>query len=225
MSRRERNTWAARGIGVIAGYLFIIRPWHLSWGATEEEIGRPMPLDDRVAKPTYVTNRAVTIHASPQAIWPWLAQMGELPRGGFYSYEWVERRMGMRVKNAERILPEFQRLSVGDALDRNGNMLVKALEPNRHLVLGPPEGMPWGESTWALALYPIGSTATRLVSRVRGRIRRTRQGLFWLALLDPGQFIMERKMLLEIKRRAEQPADDQLGKEAPGLLSSVQPAR
>jgi hypothetical protein len=92
MSRREGRTWAARGIGVIAGYLFIIRPWHLRWGATQEESGRPMPLDDRVAKPTYVTNRALTIHALPEAIWPWLAQMGELPRGGFYSYEWVERR-------------------------------------------------------------------------------------------------------------------------------------
>jgi hypothetical protein len=44
---------------------------------------------------------------------------------------------------------------------------------------------------------------TRLVSRVRARLDRTPKGLFWLLLLDPGQFVMERKMLYEIKRRAE----------------------
>jgi hypothetical protein len=62
-------------------------------------------------------------------------------------------------------------------------------------------------------------------SRAERRRALPGQGLFWLALLDLGQFIMERKMLLKIKRRAEQPAGHDVGKEAPGLLSSVQPAR
>ena len=51
-----------------------------------------------------MTNRAITIDARPEEIWPWLAQMGELPRGGFYSHMWVERLMGMRVENADRMI-------------------------------------------------------------------------------------------------------------------------
>jgi hypothetical protein len=163
-----------------------------------------MPGDDLVQSPTYVTNRAVTIAARPAAIWPWLVQMGEMPRGGFYSYEWVERLLGMRVANADRHLPEYQHLEVGDTLDRSGNLIVKAIKHDKWLVLGPPEGISWGESMWAIALYPLDEERTRLVSRVRARINQwTPQGLFWLVLLDPGQFIMERKWLLGVKERAE----------------------
>jgi hypothetical protein len=49
--------------------------------------------------------------------------MGERPRGGFYSYVTIERLLRMKVKNADWILPEFQSLTVGGALDRAGTML------------------------------------------------------------------------------------------------------
>jgi hypothetical protein len=111
--------------------------------------------------------------------------------------------MGMRVANAEHILPEFQDLHTGAALDRAGNMTVRAVEPGRALVLGPPPGI-WLDSTWAMALYPIDVGHTRLVSRVRARVERWTPGAaFMIAIMDPGQFIMERKFLLEVKKRAE----------------------
>jgi hypothetical protein len=201
-----RNTMAglavAGGLGAIAAYAYKIRPWHLRWGATDDEVAREMPLDAEVTDPTYVTNRAITIRALPQDIWPWLAQMGELPRGGFYSYLTVERLLRMQVENADRILSEYQDPKVGEALDRSGTMLVKAVEPNSYLVLGP-QSTPDLAVTWTLALYPRIDGSTRLVSRCRARLPRGSKGLFWLAILDPGQFLMERKMLLEIKKRAE----------------------
>jgi hypothetical protein len=133
--------------------------------------------------------------------------MGELPRGGFYSYEWVERLLGLRVENAGRILPEYQHIEQGDVLDRKGTMTVRGVEPGRWLVLGPPEAQPFGDATWCLALYPKWPSETRLVSRVRARINlRNPASLLLLALLDPGQFIMERKMLLLIKERVERAA-------------------
>jgi hypothetical protein len=193
----------AAGAASLAAYAFAVRPWHLRWGATDEEIARALPLDDRVERPDYVTNRAITIHAGPRDVWPWLVQMGELPRGGFYSYEWIERLMGMRVANAQSVLPWFQRLEVGQPLNRKGDMIVKAVDPDRFLVLGPPDGLPDMAVTWALVLHPGKNGDTRLVSRVRARLPRGPRGWFWFALLDPGQFVMERKMLLEIKRRAE----------------------
>jgi hypothetical protein len=216
MKRTSLTAGLAAGAAGLATYAFAVRPWHLRWGATDEEIAREMPLDGRISRPSYVTNRAVTIHAASPDVWPWLAQMGELPRGGFYSYEWIERILGMWVVNADRILPRFQTLQAGQPLDRWGNMIVKAVDPGRSLVLGPPDGRHDMDSTWAIALYPGQGGATRLVSRVRARLPRGPRGWFWFALLDPGQFVMERKMLLEIKRRAEALA---AAKAAAGLAS------
>jgi len=180
-----------------------VRPRLLRWGTTDEEIERRSLGDEQIESPLIVTNRAITIEAPPEDVWPWLVQMGELPRGGFYSYEWIERLMGMRVENADRIMPECQQLDIGDALDRTGNITVRAIEPGYTLVVGPPPGL-WLDTTWAMAVYPTSDGHTRLVSRVRVQIRRwTPAALFMIVLLDPGQFIMERKFLLEVKKRAE----------------------
>jgi hypothetical protein len=195
---------AAAGAGVaLAAYARFVRPWHLRWGATDEEVARGMPLDGHVRQPTVVTNRAITIAARPEHVWPWLAQMGEAPRGGYYGYAWIERLMGMDVANADEVLPAFQRMAPGDVIDRTGYMTVRAVAPGRFLVLGPPESLSEVASTWALGLYARPDGATRLVSRVRARLPRGPRGWLWRVLLDPGQFVMERKMLLEIRRRGQ----------------------
>jgi hypothetical protein len=189
--------------GAVLAYSAVVRPRILRWGATDEEIARPMLGDDQIEHPNVVTNRAVTIKAPPEDVWPWLPQMGELPRGGFYSYEWIERLMGMQVENAERILPEYQEVHRGDVLDRKGSMTVRAIDAGHALVLGPPPGL-WLDSTWAMAVEPTVEGHTRLVSRVRAKVRRwTPMAAVMMVLLDPGQFVMERKFLLEIKERAE----------------------
>jgi hypothetical protein len=188
----------------------IIRPWYSRWGATVDEVARPMPLDDRVPNPTMQTTMAITIDAPPEAIWPWLVQVGDPPRAGYYSYTWIEKAVGLDIQNAGRILPECQAVAVGQALDRNGTMVVQALDPGKSLVLGPPDAIDYLKCTWAFALYPIDARSTRLVTRVRARwsYRQTMCTTppwawpMWL-LIDPGAFIMERKMLKEIKRLAE----------------------
>lgn len=161
-----------------------------------------MPGDQLVARPTCVTNRAITIHARPERVWPWLAQTGELPRGALDSHEWFERLMRTKVEKADPLLPGAQDLGVGQAIGRAGDLRVEAVEPGRHLVLGlpPRAGI---AATRALALYADGDDSTRLVSRVRTRIERTPGSLFRALLLDPGRFLMERKMLLGIKKQAE----------------------
>lgn len=114
------------------------------------------------------------------------------------------------VENADRILPEAQTLQVGDSLDRAGNTRVLAIEPDRHVVLGPPDVYDWLESTWVIALYPMGRGSTRMVTRVRARMDffrmlRAIPPLAWplWLLIEPGVFVMERKMMTEIKRHAE----------------------
>ena len=70
-------------------YALAIRHWHLRWGATDEEAGKPLPGDDLVPQPGIESTRAITVHAPAGEVWPWLAQIGQ-DRGGFYSYEWLE---------------------------------------------------------------------------------------------------------------------------------------
>ncbi|MBA2664145.1 MAG: hypothetical protein H0U74_17775 [Bradymonadaceae bacterium] len=190
-------------VGVSAVYMTVIRPRHMRWGATQQEIDRPMLGDELVNKPTYVTTRAITIDARPEDVWPWLVQMGE-HRGGFYSYDLIDRLLGIKVHSAHRILPRFQHLDEGDALDLKGNMIVRKIEAGRALVIGPGKSVEHIDSTWSIALHPLGSTRTRLVSRVRPRFDlKSARALLLLLVLDIGQIIMEQKWLHEIKSHAE----------------------
>jgi len=193
-----------------AAYLKLLRPWYRHWSATAEEIARLMPLDDRIPDPNVVTTRALTVRARPEQIWPWIVQMGDPPRAGYYSYTWIERLQGMQIENAEQILPELQTLKVGESLDEAANMRVLDIDPGRYLVLGPPDVYDWLKNTWVIALYPVDESATRLVTRIRARMSflGTLRALplaawpYWI-FIDPGVFIMERKMMTEIKRHAE----------------------
>ena len=45
------------------------------------------------------SRRAVTIDAPPEAVWPWIAQMGQ-DRAGFYSYDHLENLFGLHIHNA-----------------------------------------------------------------------------------------------------------------------------
>lgn len=194
---------------VAYGAVRYVRPWYRYWGATTAERGRSMPFDTRVPGPATST-RAVTIDAPPGRVWPWIVQMGSAPRAGYYSYAWVERLQGMRIEGTERILPAYQSLQVGDALDSGGRVRVLAVEPGRCLVLGQSPDVSDIQYTWALALEPLEGGRTRLISRAHVHVDplavlRTVPAYAWpfWALLDPGMFIMERKMLLKIKRLAE----------------------
>lgn len=193
----------------VLAFVRYIRPWYRYWGATRDERDRPLPLDERVPGPSTST-RAVTIGAPPERVWPWIVQMGSTPRAGYYSYAWVERLQGMQVEGADRILPGYQTLHAGDALDSRGHVRVLAVEPTRYLVLGQSPDVSHLMYTWALVLEPLDGGRTRLISRAHIRVDvlavlRSIPVLAWpfWAFLDPGMFIMERKMLLQIKRLAE----------------------
>ena len=155
-----------------------------------------------LAEPDLVTTRAVRVDAPPAAIWPWLVQMGP-GRGGAYTYDWVENLFGLGMHSADEILPEFQDLKVGDAqsLGKSGPRLrVAVLEPERCLALRSDDGN-W---VWALVVVAEGSGA-RLISRNRiatPGVPRLGRALYRY-VMEPGSLIMERKMLLGIKQRAE----------------------
>ncbi len=194
------------GCAAIATYPLLWRDWCVTWGADDDEVARVMPGDDLLVDPAIVTTRAISVSAPPSAIWPWLVQMGP-SRGGAYTYDWIENLLGLDMHSADEILPQFQDLAVGDvqALGTKGpRMRVEVLEPERALVFRSEDGN-W---VWAFGLYPVGER-TRLVSRNRiAAVDRSLRTRLMNVLLEPGSLVMERKMLLGIKRRAEPRVED-----------------
>lgn len=207
--------------GVGAAYWLAVRPWHRRWGADADEVAAFWPGDDLLPRPLVSATHAITIQAPPDRVWPWLVQIGQ-GRGGFYSYEQIENAMGLRMENADRILPEWQNLQVGDVVplapDGAMDVPVAILEPQRTLVLhadsrlpspngkgGPP--LPPGQFlavSWGFYLAGQAGGATRLVERFRLDYTPTvANEMIYKLFLEPGAFVMERKMLLGIKQRAE----------------------
>jgi len=185
---------AGVGAALTAGYLLAGRPWLRRWGATDDELTRVLPGDDLVPDPAINSTWSVTVNAPAAAVWPWLAQLGQ-DRGGFYSYEWMENLAGCRLRNADRIHPEWQDRDVGETvpLHPSAGLPLAVFEPGRAYVL---DG--WG----AFVLEPVDEYTTRLISRTR--VKRGLQAWMYALLTELPHFIMQRKMLLGIKQRAEQ---------------------
>ncbi len=190
---------AALGASTLGGYLRVIRPWQLRWGATDAEVSRALPGDAMVTQPTFNATRAVTSQARPAAIWPWLVQIG-VTRAGWSSYDLFDN---LGHPSSARILPEFQHLAVGDGIplspDGKAGLWVKALAPNRWMLWGDKAG----DSTWYWGLDAVNERQTRLVTRVRLRDHGTSPLLLFDLLVEFADIVMMRKCLLGIKERAE----------------------
>jgi hypothetical protein len=187
--------------GVVA--VFLLTPWMDRWGATDAEISAVFPGDELVPVPASTVNRAVTIDATPEQIYPWIVQIGA-QRGGWYSYDWLETNLlRCPIVNVDRLHPEWQGLKVGDEVKMCPGQfgpppyITAQLEPDRAVVLGHQENGRWVE-TWQFVIQPQPDGSSRLITRSRTTV----SGGFW-AVIHPGIFIMERGMLLGIKERAE----------------------
>lgn len=189
-------------------YHLLLRPWHRTWGASEDEVGRQLPGDEMVPEPSDEITRAVTVEASSEEVWSWVVQLGQ-GRGGFYSYTWLENVAGADIQNVDRIVPELQELEEGDSIrmvredywfqSPITSMTVEYIDRGRTLVLQGHDG-----GTWTFHLDPMDEATTRLIVRGRKPEARTAVGYVVRYLTyELPHFIMERGMMLGIKRRAE----------------------
>jgi hypothetical protein len=187
------------GAAALVAYLGVIRPWQVRWGATDDEVARPMPGDGLVPDPTFDATRAISIAARPDGVWPWLVQIG-CTRAGMYSVDWIDNA---RRPSAARILPEHQHVEVGQFIpmttDGKQGMLVEAFAPNEYVLWVAKDG----RSSWVWGLYPQDDGTTRLVTRLRVRYDWRPPWLFYYLLQDVGDIVMIRASLRGIKRRAE----------------------
>jgi len=200
-----RRLLAALGLGALT-YRVLGRRRVLTWGATDAEAAARLPGDELLEHANGVATRAITIDAPASAVWPWLAQMGPSPRGGAYTYDWIENLLGLDMHSSETVLPEFQYPEVGGELGYGANrMRYERVEPERVLALRSSDGN-W---VWSFVLDEHDGT-TRLISRNRFRLPRLRDRLGMIAM-EPGSLVMEHKMLRGIKERAERLATGDLG--------------
>jgi hypothetical protein len=193
--------------GAAAAYIFLARPRHLRWGATDKEADEPLPGDQLIANADLTATRAITIRASADQVWPWIAQLGQ-GRGGFYSYDFLENLVGCDIHSADRIVPEWQDVRVGDEVKFSPEvgLVVALLEQGRSLVLrgGVPLGntAPPYDFTWAFTLRDDPEQTTRLL--VRERYAYTRSwARFLVEPVEAVSLVMTQKMLRGIKARAE----------------------
>ena len=182
----------------------LYRRWHLRWGATQAEVNAELQGDSFVAHPQFRATRAITIDAPPEAVWPWLVQVGCL-RAGFYSNDLLDN---LAHPSADHIVPELQGLEVGQWVPMSPiptertALRVHSYEINRWLL--------WtkSDSTWVWQLTPTADGGTRLVTRIRAHYdwQRPASAVLGMLLMEFGDFAMLRRMLRGIKTRAETPA-------------------
>jgi hypothetical protein len=194
--------------GAVAAGGALARARCLRWGATDDELNVALPGDELVPIAGLTGTRAVTVRAAADGVWPWIAQLGQ-GRGGFYSYDFLENLVGCDIHSAERVVPEWQSIDVGDAVHLHPwvGLIVAVLEPGRALVLRG--GVPIGRTpapydfTWAFVLRDQVDGTTRLVVRERYGYSR-----WWARVLVEAveliSFVMSRRMLRGIKERAGQ---------------------
>lgn len=209
------------------GYNLVHR-WRATWGIVPGDASRELPGDDLIATAKSSDTRSITIAATPQAIWPWLVQMG-YGRGGWYSID----QLDVRGRSTDSIVDAWQKLDVGDIVPTHpsGGFEARIVELGRALVLyadpalmaAPPEkgteAMPVGlrassafmsatptefAASWAFVLEPVDAEHTRLIERVR----------YWadeekpvpnaaLSILGFGVFVMMQRQMIGIRTRAE----------------------
>lgn len=199
---------------VVTLYVFVARDKINTWGATDEEVNSTFPGDELLPSVHGQSTHAITIHAPPATIWQWLVQFGQ-GRGGFYSYDRLENLFGMDIHSADRILPEYQQLTVGDRIHfakKGPIFIVAALELEQSLILRMPDQITlefadsnspdYFDTTWGFILNPVDDHTTRLI--IRGRATsNSLTGRVTNEILGIISCIMEHKMLHGIKARAE----------------------
>ena len=209
----HHRTWHVAAVTVafvVVSYVGVAAfsyPFHRTWGSTTAELEMPLPGDAEPRDPALEATHAITIDAPPEDVWVWLVQLGQ-DRAGFYSYDWLERAIGLDIRNVREVRPEWQTLQAGDVIRATpenylGGVMgevawtVSDVAPERALVL---------DGRGSFVLQPISDEGTRLIIRstMGDRQRTVWSSAASLIGFQLPHFIMQRRMMLTIKALAEE---------------------
>jgi hypothetical protein len=181
-------------------YDLFLKPIITTWGASEREISIPMAGDDKTLIIT--STRAITINASKPDVWKWLIQLGA-DRGGFYSYEFIEKALGYETHHQDLIKSTFKEIVVGDFVRGSINEKNSIIPYNFRVLYVKPEETFVLDKWGTFLLKEVNTRQTRLIIRTQEVESPNR----WLKVANyiavPLHFIMERRTLIGIKARVE----------------------
>jgi hypothetical protein len=209
MNKRTKLLRLLGGMALIVAILGVIFPlipgWIHAWGANSTEVAASYPGDEILTDPLILWTHATTIQASPEEVWPWIAQIGDR-RGGFYSYTFIENMIaGEKLyHNASQIVPEWQAPQPGEEII-GGMMQVKEVETGTWFLAESPGDIGW---TWLWTIAPAEANTTRMIIRMRIQLPDEMSNnplVSWI--MDGGGFVMERRMIQGIRDRAEGRSD------------------
>lgn len=209
----------AEGVLGAMGMLFgvvtpFLRGGRSHWGVDEATAQREYPGDELVPEPSWAWTHGVEIGAPIERVWPYVAQIGQ-GKAGFYSYQWLENLAGCEIQNAGRAHEEWIHPRVGDEIKlhpKAPGLRIAAMKEGEWLVARSPEreGDPGGDGpeaavSWLFYLERLGEDRTRFISRYRVRHGGSWKSelAFGRAVAEPVGFVMDRRMLLGVKERAE----------------------
>jgi hypothetical protein len=199
---------------VVLGTWFVSKRWLADWGSTPAERSNKWPGDSLAPAGVEFYTRAIDVAAPAAVVWQWVVQFG-LDRAGFYSYELLERLVGIPVRNVEAILPEYQDLAVGSQIKLHPTapgVPVGLIEHGSHVCFGEAgevgPNTPDPRRSWSMYVRSESPGRCRLVLRTRleGLRSPTLVKRVGLALDAPIDFVMEQRMLRTIRRLAESSA-------------------
>lgn len=186
-------------ICITAVYIFLIRPWHLHWGAKVQEVKMILPGDEIVSKPDFNATRGISIHATADNIWKWIIQIGS-KRAGWYSIDWMDNG---GIPSSNKILPEFQHIETGQFIpftpDQKNGMWVSDFRENEYILWTDKKGM----ATWLWYIYIDSDNNTRLLTRLRTKYVWKGFWIIYYLIYDFGDIVMMSRCMKGIKKRAE----------------------
>lgn len=155
--------------------------------ASQAEKGTARPGDALVEPADVVMDRAFTVDAPPEAVWPWLVQLGK-GRAGWYLPRAVERFLPRSRRAARSLNPAWLRLDTGDVIPdyggRDATFQVAQVTAPGALVYWSRRGRT--SLTWSLVLEPAALEPGR--TRVFLRLRMAPVRRQWLARSVGGLF-------------------------------------
>ncbi len=203
-------------LGLLGAYGLVVRPRLIRWGATAEEVAGPYPGADLIPRGLRSGTMAITIGTPPASVWAWLVQMG-YDRAGWYSWDRLDN---WGRHSAERIHPEWQKISIGDHLsampDASIGREVAALDPQRFLGLRASvdlRGRPfnprgrrpssYSDSLWGFQLKELPGSCSRLIVSGYWIVQPRWLQLIANLFLEPAHWVMQVRQFANLKRRAE----------------------
>jgi hypothetical protein len=166
-----------------------------SWGATDDDLRRPLPCDGLLVDAPVVVHRAVDVAAPPELLFRWLCQLRAAP----YSYDLVDN-LGRR--SPQQLTPGLDRLVVGQPAMRIFHLASFTRPEQLTFVSRRPLGR-------IAVTYAVSSRdgGARLLMRLRWvppRLGLPRTPI--IRAVVAGDLVMARRQLLNLKRLAERDA-------------------